>query len=152
MDEWFKAVVDDMNVLLAFRRIVEMVGSPDDIYRDWGEGLLISTRQRVQDGVSPDGTPFVGLKKSYAAEKAKAVGNRPILIRDFHMVGDRFVYQIDQDGLLIGTGSPQGRAMQYGYPEKGIPARPWLGLSDSDKDLLKSVAADHLLQAIRRRT
>jgi len=145
------AVIDDKLVLDDFRHLVELVESPKDFYREAGEALLISTRERIQRGVTPTGEKFTPLEPSYAARKLKKVGNRPILEYDLHMAGDRFDYSVDDEGLLIESKTPYARAQQFGFPDLNIPARPWLGLSDDDLKHLKSILSEHLLDAVRHR-
>lgn len=145
-----RAVIDDRRVRATFALLLRLAESPEKLYADIGEHLLISTRQRIQQGISPDGTPFVPLTEPYARRKQEKVGNRPILEYDVHMVGDRFTYAVDDGGLLIGTDAPYAPAQHYGYKPRKLPPRPWLGVSDDDRDAIKRIVGTHLADAIRR--
>ena len=150
----FEVKLNDRHVRQAFARLVHLAGSPDDLYRDWGEELLISTRARIKKGVTPSGAPFRPLNAEYAAWKRSKVGDRPILEFDLHMAGDQLTYQLDDNALLVGTNAKYGARHQFGFKRGGkqvTPARPWLGLSEDDQKSLRRILSDHLLDAIRRR-
>ncbi|MDI3259660.1 MAG: phage virion morphogenesis protein [Sinobacteraceae bacterium] len=144
-------MIDDRELVNAIAHVTHVVGSPDDIWRDVGEHLLNSTRDRIKRGVTPDGSAFQPLTKEYEARKLRKVGRRPILEYDLHMVGDRFTYSVDHEGLIIGTDVPYGRAQHYGYAARGLPSRPWLGLSDDDRDEVRRIVGKHLMDAISKR-
>ena len=81
----------------------------------FGEYLLTSTRERAKLQVDPDGNKWAALSPPYAREKAKKRPGKPMLNFDFHMLGDRLSYQVDGDGLLVGTSAPYGAAHQFGH-------------------------------------
>lgn len=79
-----------------------------------GEYVMRSTRERAEREVDPDGKKWRALSPGYARWKAKKRPGVPILKFDFHMLGDRFSYQVDADGLLVGTSAPYGAIHQFG--------------------------------------
>lgn len=84
---------------------------------DMGEYLLSSTRERAARQVSPDGTPWQALSPRYRRAKEKARPGLPMLKYDWHMLGDRFSWQVDEaaGALYVGTAAPYGAAQQFGH-------------------------------------
>lgn len=82
---------------------------------DMGEYLLGSTRERAAREVDPDGNKWRALSPAYARWKAKKRPGVPILKFDFHMLGDQLSYNVDGEGLLLGTNAPYGAAHQFGH-------------------------------------
>jgi phage virion morphogenesis protein len=115
---------------------------------DIGEYVLRSTRDRAVDQVDPDGHRWRALEPSYARWKAKKRPGVPILKFDNHMLGDQLSWQLDGDSaVLVGTNAIYGAVHQFGSrdPNRGIPARPWLGISADDSDEIVALTRDHLL-------
>ncbi|AGG89920.1 phage virion morphogenesis protein [Rhodanobacter denitrificans] len=117
---------------------------------DIGEYLLRSTRDRGDHEVDPDGRRWRALEPSYRRWKAKKRPGVPILKFDHHMLGDQLSWQLDGDtAVLVGTNAIYGAVHQFGSrdPNRGIPARPWLGISATDADEIVALTRDHLLAA-----
>ncbi len=118
---------------------------------DIGEYLLRSTRDRGVDQVDPDGNRWRALEPSYARWKKKKRPGVPILKFDNHMLGDQLSWQLDGDAaVLVGTNAIYGAIHQFGSrdPHRGIPARPWLGISDQDADEIVQLTQDHIRAAL----
>jgi len=79
-----------------------------------GEYLLRSTRERAAREEDPNGRKWRPLEPAYARWKAKKRPGVPILKFDFHMLGDQLSYQVDGEGLLLGTNAPYGAIHQFG--------------------------------------
>lgn len=79
-----------------------------------GEYLQRSTRERAAREEGPDGAKWRPLSPNYAKWKAKKRPGVPLLKFDFHMLGDQFAWQVDTDGLLLGTNAPYGAITQFG--------------------------------------
>lgn len=95
-----------------------------------GEYLLGATRDRAASEHGPDGEPWPALSPRYAKRKARKRPHAPLLVWDFHMLGDRLAWQVAGNTLYVGTGAPYGARQQFGGG--GIPARPWLGVAPED--------------------
>lgn len=136
-------------------------------FRDIGEALLNSTRQRFIDSVAPDGTPWKPLSEATLIGRARrASGGRlrnkdgrytkkaalayayakPLIDRGNLM--DLLNYQASKDQVRIGTPLIYGATHQFG--RGAIPARPFLGLSASDEQELLDILNDHLSRALGR--
>ena len=79
-----------------------------------GETLMRSTRDRGARQIDPDGNKWRPLSPGYKRWKDKKRPGVPILKFDFHMLGDQLSYQVDPDGLLLGTNAPYGARHQFG--------------------------------------
>lgn len=113
---------------------------------DIGEYLLRSTRERAVLEVDPDGRKWRPLEEGYAHWKAKKRPGAPILVFDFHMLGDQLSHQVDGDTLYVGTNAKYGAVHQF----SGDPPRAWLGISrfSGDEDEIRQITLDYLQAAI----
>ncbi|MEI2428684.1 phage virion morphogenesis protein [Lysobacter yananisis] len=120
--------------------------SRDLLLNDIGEYLLRSTRERGKTQRSPRGAPWVPLSDEYKKYKTRKRPGVRMLVFDFHMQGDQLAYQVVGDNLFVGTNAVYGARHQFGDDgEGGIPARPWLGLSDDDEEEIALIVDDHLM-------
>lgn len=138
------------------------------VFRDIGEHLTATTKQRFQDSVDPDGnawkrnasTTMAGLlskhiDKRYTKNKGVLTKkgqhlqeNKKPLIGDTGNLSNYIRYQETNDSVtvssyrMLGTGSKAVNAAvhQFGSKDGKIPARPFLGISKEDSDyILKDV-------------
>jgi len=124
--------VDDKDVQAALQQAVDALG-PDGLaplLGELGEYLLGTTRDRAATETGPDGEAWPALSPRYAKRKQRLQPGRHMLVFENHMLGDGLSWQIDGDALYVGTNAPYGARQQFGGG--GIPARPWLGVSDAD--------------------
>lgn len=103
-----------------------------------GEALLASTQDRFNTETAPDGTPWQVLQPRTIKRKrhnpARILTERGFLHRSIH-------YQIlSPSSVVVGTNLVYGATHQYG--RGGIPARPFLGLSDQDRSRIQDVIRD----------
>lgn len=88
---------------------------------DMGELLVMTTRERQEREVSPDGTTWRALSPAYKRYKQKKRPGVKILKFDFHMMGDEFSFQTDAEALYVGTNVPYGAVHQFGHTFKRKP-------------------------------
>ncbi|MFO1421184.1 MAG: phage virion morphogenesis protein [Candidatus Competibacteraceae bacterium] len=132
---------DDAELQAALKKLAAKIGDLTPFFRDIGEELLNSTRERFRAQRSPAGVPWEALSPAYAQRKRK---NRDkILTLDGRLRGT-LNYRAGPDELRIGTPLIYGATHQFGRPEKNIPARPFLGLSDADRAAIQAALADWL--------
>ncbi len=147
--------VDDADVRGLLDRIAEFgERGLREALVDIGAHLWRATRDRAVAEVAPDGTPWHALSPGYAARKAKRRAGVGMLTWDWHMLGDRLTYQVEDDAMELGTSAKYGAIHQFGgKPDMApgpaaIPARPWLGLSDQDEREVIEILREHLDAAI----
>ena len=152
---------DDREVAAALSRLAANRDlSP--LMRDVGEELLNSTRERFSSATAPDGSDWAKLSDVTIARKKK---NRDrILVEEggATSLSGQLVYRAGTDEVEIGSTKVYASTHQFGadkgafgtnaagrpIPWGDIPARPFLGLSDADREAIEEIAADHLRHQI----
>jgi len=113
-----------------------------------GEDELDATKIRFQTTKDPDGNFW---QANSAVTLANKSGNTP-LTGNSGKLFSTIKYQLSgADAVVIGSDRKQAAMMQFGgtkseFPHLwgDIPARPFLGFSDSDIDRIKQLIADYL--------
>ena len=114
----------------------------EQLFAQWGEYLLRSTRERSLLEVGPGGERWPALSPRYARKKAKQRPGKKMLHFDEHMLGDRLSYDPGGDALRVGTSALYGAMQQF-----GPKPRPWLGLSAADDEELLAITEEHVAGA-----
>jgi len=135
--------IDDREVQAALRRLREKVGDLSDTFRDIGEHLLNATQARFDREIDPAGNPWTPLKPKTKASKRRK-GYRDKIMQMRGHLRDHLVMQADPDGVEIGTNRIYGATHQFGDASRGIPARPFLGISEDDTQYILDVLAEDL--------
>ena len=93
-------------------------------------GLLESqTRDRIaNEKKDPKGKDWVPWSENYA--KTRHSGHS--LLQNEGDMLDSIQYVVSSGSVEVGTNMVYGKTQQYGRPKDGIPARPFLGLSDDN--------------------
>ncbi|MDR3212359.1 MAG: phage virion morphogenesis protein [Azoarcus sp.] len=114
-----------------------------DTLKEIGGDLVYSTKQRFITGKAPDGTTWQGLSdvtKNLRARRGR-FGTRPL--DDTGTMKTNVSYRLTEDGLVVGVNRRFGPHADAGVHQTGtdragrghkvtIPARPFLGLSETD--------------------
>lgn len=159
--------VIELDATAALRNLAEAARRTEDlspVMLDIGELLLESTRARFASSVAPDGTPWLPLRDGS--------GRRPLLLTGtmsrqiFPSSGRNFVelsatqrqaryhqfgtapYTIEPRGdgpLAFSVGGRKVFAKRVNHP--GLPARPFLGVSDADAEAIDKLAGEYLADA-----
>jgi phage virion morphogenesis protein len=137
--------IDDRDLLAALSRLQQAGGNMRAVFNDIGELLLKSTSERFESEQSPDGEPWALLTVKYVTEKPYNYDK--ILVLDGYLLGS-LDYQSSETAVQIGTNIKYGATHQFGRPDDGIIARPFLGLSASDKEEVLIRIAEHLRHAV----
>lgn len=121
------------------------VSTPSPLMVDIGEALVASTKERLIDGINPEGKAQPAVKR----------GGTPLV--DSGDYKDRITYAAGADHVTIGTNHIQAATLHFGDERKPknkkalkftpagsnkelivkkvtIPARPHFGISEDDKD------------------
>lgn len=139
--------VDTREIEDALRNLQRAVVDLQPAFRDIGEYLLRSHDERFRAGVDPDGNLWDELNPKYKARKPK--NQDKVLVLNEYLMG--MVYQEMPTELLFSTGIDSAKyaaTHQFGRDEDGIPKRPFLGLSDADRDEILQCIENHLTGAI----
>ncbi len=133
--------IDDQNVLVALSALLTAAGSLKDPFEDFGQYLLLADRERFDREESPDGSPWEPLKPEYKKRKKKNADK--ILVLDSYLRDSR-EYNADDYTFEFGSNSIYAATQHFGDDERGIPARPNIGLSDDDELELLDILTAHL--------
>jgi len=137
--------LDERPILAAFERIQAAGRDTKPLWDDVGEYLQLATRFRFDTVTAPDGTPWEPLDPAYQRRKKRRQDE--ILVLDAFL-RDTLAAETDSQGLEFGSALIYAATHQFGDPERGIPARPFLGLSEDDKGEILRLAREHLDNAI----
>jgi len=132
-------------VAAALQRLAVRAGRLTPVLRDIGEYLLGAHEQRFDDQAGPDGTAWSPLSDRYKARKKRNADK--ILVLD-DLLGGTLRYQVTAETLLFGTDRIYGATHQFGDEDRGIPARPFLGLSSDDEAEALRLIEEHLIEAV----
>ncbi|MBZ0253605.1 MAG: phage virion morphogenesis protein [Candidatus Methylomirabilis sp.] len=143
----------------AFAGLIRLGADLRPVWSDIGAGLVASARDRFEEGRGPDGrawTPLaattIGLRKRRIRGKKKRAAYTPKPLLDSGRLRDSVTMRADVDGVEVGSNLAYARIHQLGGKagrgrKTAIPARPYLGLSDEDRDMIPEVVMDHLRRA-----
>ena len=137
---FIEITVDDTEIRQALEQLQAKLGDLTPVFRDLGEALKISHRERFSRGVGPDGQPWPELSPGYRATKKKNKDKKLVLdgwLRELH-------YQAGGTELRLGTDRLYGATHQFGDPARHIPARPFLGLDEAEQAHVLDVLAEWL--------
>lgn len=112
-------------------------------WREIGEYLDLAHRLRWDSQVAPDGTPWEPLDPKTIESKRRRGLPDDILVEHGYL-RDLLRYETTAAELLFGSDRVYGATHQFGRPDAGIPARPWLGTSEEDDDEILVILQRHL--------
>jgi phage virion morphogenesis protein len=156
--------VDDSEVLAALQRLIDKGRDPAPMLSAIGLILAASTRERIKDEKSPDGTPFAPLNPLYKKGK-----KGPGILRESQTLFRTIVSQVEGNSVFVGTNRPHARVHQFGatirpktaaalvFQMAGqticrgsviIPPRPFLGISKQDREDIVELIEDEIAGAI----
>lgn len=159
MSEPLVIQVDDAKAQAWFGELLQRMGDLTPLMRDLGEYLVESTQDRFDQGIGPDGVAWAPLKDGSGRTPLNDSGRmrddiRPNSGSDFveivagarqarwHQEGtDPFVILPKAKQALSWPGGP-GPRKKVNHP--GLPARPFIGLSEADERYIGELAQAHL--------
>lgn len=144
--------IKDAAVLAAFARIDAGLTDKSDLMNDIGQALAASTKERIERGVTPEGTSFAPRSQAtldiYADQGISPAGG-PLRRRDDMRGGIHHEY--GPDHAEIGSNAVQAAMMHFGGSKSAfpniwgdIPARPFIGISEEDRIEVQELVEDWL--------
>jgi len=144
--------MDNDEVLRGLSELSRAISDLTPAFREIGEFMAESTKQRFESQTDPDGNTWQLNKASTLARK----GNKPTLTGETGVLMDTINWQLTNDGVEIGSPMEYAAMQQFGGTKSefpflwgDIPARPFLGVSDDDADELLNIITHHLETALR---
>ncbi|RWR26796.1 phage virion morphogenesis protein [Sinirhodobacter populi] len=164
--------INDAQIAQAFRQLEAALTDMTQPMRDIGEALVISTKDRMREGNSPDGSPFAPRSattlRAYEKRKAKH-GPKPLWLTG--TMREQIAYSAATDQVEITSSAIQSAVMHFGaaqgafgawmgkdrlgrthfhhIPWGNIPARPFLGISEQDRTNIIEIVAEWLESAAK---
>lgn len=116
-----------------------------------GEYMRFRTEENFRGEQTPEGIAWLPLKPSTVARKTKKKSSINKILQDTGDLRGSIAYQTTPRRVTIGTntmvgGYSLGAIHQFGAAKRNIPARPFLGASDSDIDEIVQIILDHLTE------
>jgi phage virion morphogenesis protein len=143
---------DDRDILRALQNLQQATDNLQPALTEIGERLTESTKQRFSSQTSPGGQRWPA--NSPVTIERKGL-NQP-LIDGGYLLEQIHYNLIGQDALEIGSPMEYAAMQQFGgtkseFPHLwgDIPARPFLGISEADKNEILSILDRHLSEALR---
>ena len=126
--------------------------------RDDREDLLESLARELEDAAKarfttkrdPDGNPWRDLTEAYRNSLTK---KRPKARPPLEVSGDlrdSLDSQVTADHALVGATKIYAAVHQFGWPERNIPARPYLGVGTGDARELVAITKNFIAKRFRR--
>jgi len=155
--------VNDAGILAALDRLARAVTDMRPVMQDIGEEMVVSTRDRFVAGAAPDGSPWAPKSPTTIAayERRKdPVDLRP-LFGPTRRLSSEIASYASETSVEWGSNLIYSAVMQLGaakgafgstsrggpIPWGPIPARPFLGVSDDDRNTILEALDDWLTQA-----
>lgn len=143
--------IDDTQIRTALQNLQHAVSDLSPALKEIGEVLVESTKQRFESGMGPDGSQWPDNSAVTIDRKGR---NKPLVDEGTLMESIRKEL-VGNNTLEIGTGLGYGAMQQFGGTKAefpflwgDIPARPFLGLSDADREEILKIVEDHLTASI----
>lgn len=150
---------DNKNVLKALDALAKSSANPRPALLAIGEDLVKSTKKRFNEGRSPDGKAWA-LNSPLTLKRKR--GSKPLI--DTGTLRDQIGYAEDGDVLTIFSTMEYAATQQFGakqgafgrtkrnvpIPWGGIPARPFLGISIEDEQVIVETISDYLVDVLNR--
>lgn len=103
-----------------------------------GQKLSDSTKERMTRQETPDGGSWEALDPNYELRRKAIWGDRPILDLSGFLF-ESIAYESNAKEIRVGSSAIYAGTHQYGLPQKNVPARPYLGLSEEDKSTITNL-------------
>ncbi len=152
--------VNENEVSSALEALQSAIGNVDPALKEIGEYLIDSTKQRFNDSKAPDGSRWkdnspvtlLNYAGRFKTKRASRIKKKKPGIGETKQLSTQIFYQVANGELELGSplkyagtfhfGAKKG---QYGKrtPWGDIPARPFLGLSNEDEDVLLDIIRAH---------
>ena len=120
--------------------LLDRLASKDKLLENIGQFLVTSTRTRIRTTkTSPDGTAWAPWAPSTAAARLKTGGT---LLYQTGALFNSIKATTDDEFVYVSSELPYAPSLQHGTPK--MPARPYLGFSESDSQYIIRQTARHL--------
>jgi phage virion morphogenesis protein len=128
----------------ALNRLLSQLDDLSPALREIGEHMLESTQNRMSRELSPDGQSWEPLSINTIENKSLS-GQSDKILRGYGTLADLLNYQLNGNQLMFGSNMEYAATHQFGRERANIPARQFLGVSDSDEVEILDILRSHLV-------
>jgi phage virion morphogenesis protein len=157
----FQIEINDDALQAAFAELKRRGTNTRPLMAEIGAELLRTTRENFDGQHDPDGAAWTPLsaaylryKKGERKDKTKRDKNqrpRPATLKVLQWsrdLRDSITMQVGDNDLIVGTNVIYARVHQLGGGSRNMPARPFLGVSDDNKNFITEAARDFIEGAL----
>ena len=158
----FTIQINDADVSAMFDRLQAALTDMSKPMNDVGRFLVKTTKERIGAGITPEGNAFAPRAQStHEAYARKNFSYGLPLNRSGDMRKNSISHDYGSDFAEVGSNAIQSAVMQFGAakgslgansPWGNIPARPFIGLSDSDQTGIIDILEEWLERSTRTAT
>ena len=153
----FTVELKDDQITAALARALAQQGDLTPLMDQIGEIMVVSVKERFKAGESPDGVKWAPKSPvtlaAYGARKTNRMDTRP-LFGPSGMLSSQIFLEASSDGVIVGSSRVYAAMMQFGgtkaaFPHLwgNIPARPFFGFSEQDRENILGETEDWLMEA-----
>lgn len=146
-------------------RLAERGTNLTPLLKNMGEQVLNSTQERFHTSTDPDGNAWasnspvsfarlLGSRHTHKSGKINARGVSAVMSKKTlilsHTLQGSIHYQVNGQSMMVGTNLVYAKMMHFGGTKSAfphlwgdIPARPFLGISTTDKQVLERMVVDY---------
>lgn len=149
-----KITLNDIQAAAKLHSIAQQLQHPRKLYGVLGETLKKIHTERFKQEVDPEGNNWQSLSPKTLARKQKKGKSTKILRQDGYL-SDKTAYNYNDQNVEFGSDAKYARLHQFGGKaghegKVTIPKRPWLGVSEQDKQKLLRKATALLQRQINQ--
>lgn len=121
-----------------------------DLMASLGAEIEDQTKERFDTKLDPEGKAWATISEKHRAFlERKYPGAQPPLVME-GFLRSTVENQPSEWDVLIGATRVYAAVHQFGWPEKNIPARPYLGVNPENGEELAAIAVDFLESVLRK--
>lgn len=139
-------IFHDKEIIQALQQLEQAAGDLSPALDAIGDMLIESTKQRFASGEGPDGQAWAENSQVTIDRKGR---NKPLI--DEGTLAEQLSYAVTGNQLEVGSSMEYAAMQQFGgtkseFPHLwgDIPARPFLGVSESDAEEILAIVHYHL--------
>ncbi|KQI69391.1 hypothetical protein AN189_02910 [Loktanella sp. 3ANDIMAR09] len=142
--------IDDADLVEQMQRKLDRLDNLRPLHAQIGEHMLNSIEDRFDSETAPDGAAWTPLAPATTRARLARNGNAPLtILRERGRLAGSFNYTASPTEVRIGTNVTYAAIHHFGGAagrgrKVTIPARPILGLSDTDRSAISDITADFL--------
>ena len=124
----------------------------EDLYeleKSIGLEMAEVARDHLEEHKTFEGKPMKPWSEKYEERVRKSGERRDILLGPERRLHRSMSFQVRNDGIYYGSNMVYAAVHQWGWKEKNIPARPYLGMGPEEKQGIEDILEDFTVRLAR---